>query len=148
YGGDAMKWRKFANSLALRYYMRLSEKLPAVAKEGVEKIANQPDTYPLIQIAADDPAMSFPGNSAADSWPSYAIPLSDSSEYRRIKMAQTLVGKLLDYNDPRIAVWANKVQVSIHVDPSRSGNFDQIFRDTTINGQYRAAVRIISPNLL
>ncbi len=148
YGGDAVKWRKLANSLALRYYMRLSEKLPAVAQAGVEKIVNNPDDYPLIIAASDDPAMSFPGNSSMDSWPSYAVPQSDSSEYRRIKLGQTLVGKLLDYNDPRIGVWANKVQVSIHVDPDRAGNFDRVFRDTVIDGAYRTAVRIISPDVL
>src|SRR5690606_13026498 len=29
FGGDAEKWMKYANSLALRYYMRLSEKDPS-----------------------------------------------------------------------------------------------------------------------
>src|SRR6056297_2322105 len=37
YEGNAKKWQKFANSLALRYYMRLSEKEPEIAREGISK---------------------------------------------------------------------------------------------------------------
>src|SRR5687768_9221102 len=40
YEGDVSKWRKFANSLALRYYMRLSLKEPGVAQEGIGKITS------------------------------------------------------------------------------------------------------------
>src|SRR5690606_33779171 len=46
FNGDVMKWRRFANSLALRYYMRLSEKMPAVAKAGIERIVGNPSQYP------------------------------------------------------------------------------------------------------
>src|SRR5690606_15597841 len=35
YGGDPQKWQKFSNSLLLRYYMRISEKLPDLAKSGI-----------------------------------------------------------------------------------------------------------------
>ena len=33
YRGDVSKWRKFANSLALRYYMRLSAKDPSTGRK-------------------------------------------------------------------------------------------------------------------
>lgn len=148
YNGDTRKWRKFANSLALRYYMRLSEKLPDVARNGIEKIANNLDKYPLILAASDDAGMTFPGNSDADSWPSYAIPQSDSTNYRRIKMCNTLVTALLERNDPRITVWANPVEVSIYVDNAAPANTNKTVYDTTINGAFRKAVRIISPDYL
>src|SRR5690606_33320538 len=105
YGGDALKWRKFANSLALRYYMRLSEKLPSVAQQGIERIAGDPSKYPIITAVADEPALGFPGNSDLDSWPAYAVPQSDSTNYIRIKMCNTLVQALLSKNDPRIRAW-------------------------------------------
>ena len=148
YGGDAIKWRKFANALALRYYMRISDKLPSVAQSGIEKIVNNPDQYPIIKNASEDAAMGFPGNSDGDSWPSYAIPQSDSSNYRRIKMANTLVKALLERNDPRIAVWANPVEVSIYVDASLTGSISKTVYDTIINGITRNAVRIVSPDYL
>src|SRR5690606_37785371 len=54
YSGNVARWRKFANSLALRYYMRLSEKLPNVAESGIRKITGDPNKYPLILSVADD----------------------------------------------------------------------------------------------
>lgn len=148
YGGNSLKWRKFANSLALRYYMRLSEKLPSVAKSGVEKITGNPDKYPLILNVNDDAAMTFPGNSDGDSWPAYAVPLSDSSNYRRIKMCNTLVKALLERNDPRITVWAEPVQESVYLDPDLSGNVSKTVYDTTIDGVKRPAVLVISSDYL
>lgn len=148
YKGDALKWRKFANSLALRYYMRLSVKLPDVAKAGIEKIVGDANKYPIITGVGDEPTMSFPGNSDADSWPSYAIPQSDSSNFRRLKMCNTLVKALLARKDPRIAIWAAPVKTSIYLDESLTGNVDRTVSDTTINGVLRSRVRVISPTFL
>ncbi|MGN6435737.1 MAG: SusD/RagB family nutrient-binding outer membrane lipoprotein [Agriterribacter sp.] len=148
YGGDPLQWRKFANSLALRYYMRLSVKSPSVAQAGIENIIANPDEYPLITSAADDAAMSLPGNSAADSWPSYAVPQSDSSDYRRIKMCNTLVSAMLERNDPRIALWADPVKISIYLDESLPGLVDRMVRDTVIDGVNRSWVRVISNGFL
>src|SRR5690606_8666027 len=40
--GDAEKWVRYANSLALRYYMRLSEKDPGFAAAGVQATLAKP----------------------------------------------------------------------------------------------------------
>src|SRR5690554_5684058 len=40
FGGDVDKWQRFANSLLLRYYMRISDKKPDVAKARIERIYN------------------------------------------------------------------------------------------------------------
>ena len=148
YGGNAGKWRKFANSLALRYYMRLSEKLPDLAKQGIEKIVGDPAKYPIITAVADEPAMGFPGNSSIDSWPSYAIPQSDSTNYIRIKMCNTLVKVLLSKNDPRIKAWAEPVTESIYVDPDLTGNISKVVYDTTINGVFRPRVMVITSDFI
>lgn len=37
YQGNPTKWRKLANSLSLRYLLRISSKKPDVAKAGIEK---------------------------------------------------------------------------------------------------------------
>jgi hypothetical protein len=146
YHGDPAKWRKLANSLALRYYMRVSDKLPSVAQAGIEKIANDPDTYPIITSAADDATMSFPGNSDADSWPSNATYNADSSNYRRIKLCNTLVTALEALHDPRIAVYANKVEIFLHVSGSLPSGTD-VIRDTIVNGENRR-VRYLAPDVL
>ena len=72
--GDVENWRKFANSLALRYYMRLSEKDPSTAQAGIEKIVGDQDGYPIILDANDDVVMDYPGASTADSWPTRSPP--------------------------------------------------------------------------
>lgn len=146
YGGEPAKWRKLANSLALRYYLRISGKLPDVAKAGIEKIAADPATYPIITTAADDALMGFAGASASDSWPSNVNYDADSVNYRVTKMCSTFVKKLVSLHDPRIGVWANKVQVFLHVDDDLPTGTDRI-ADTTVDGEARK-VRYLSPDVL
>lgn len=135
YGGDPMAWRKFANSLMLRYYMRISEKKPDIAKAGIEKIANDPSTYPVITSSDEDAAMSFPGNSADTSWPNTVVFDASQSNFSRIKMAATLVDKLQELNDPRLGIWAAKVEIPLVVDGGLPAGTDEIVE---IDGkQYR-----------
>lgn len=96
YGGDPAKWRKLANSLKLRYYMRISDKLPQEAKAGIEAIVADPDRYPIILSAAEDAAMAFAGTSADNSWPATTRYDASESNYRRIKMCETLVEAMRD----------------------------------------------------
>jgi len=124
--GNVAQWRKFANSLALRYYMRISEKEPVIAKGGIEKIAGQPDKYPLILDATDDANFPYIGNSSGDSWPCNTKYDISETNYRRLKMCSTLVEKLQSLSDPRLGVWAAKVKTPIVVDPAKANNFDQI----------------------
>ncbi|WP_337042322.1 SusD/RagB family nutrient-binding outer membrane lipoprotein [Emticicia sp. 17c] len=126
YSGDPTKWRKMANSLALRYYMRISAKKPDVAKAGIEKIAGNSAQYPIITANTDDATMGFPGTSDATSWPANAVYDVSGSNYRRIKMAATLVKSLQSLKDPRLAIWANKVEIPLVVDPKLPAGTDKI----------------------
>lgn len=116
--------------------MRISDKKPDVAKAGVEKIVGNPSQYPIITDTDDDANMSFPGNSADNSWPANTVSDASGSNYRRIKMAATLVESLQAKADPRLAVWANKVQVPLVVDANLPAGTDEI-----IDG-----VRYLSPD--
>lgn len=114
FAGDVTKWRKFANSLALRYYMRLSAKEPTVAEQGINKIASDPTTYPVITTADDDANVSYIGSSPDDSWPSNMVFDPDpSGTYMRNKMCATLVNAMEPLNDPRLGVWANKIEIPL-----------------------------------
>lgn len=136
YGGDPESWRKFANSLALRYYMRISAKLPDVARAGIEKITGNPSEYPIITSSDEEVTMGFPGSSPETSWPANTAFDPSESNYKRIKMAATLVESLQAKSDPRLAVWASKVQIPLVVDPSLPAGTDEI-----IDG-----VRYLSPD--
>lgn len=127
FGGEVAKWRRFANSLALRYYMRLSQKDPSTARSGVERIAGNPDQYPLILSPSDDASLDYVGNSEADSWPANTVyDGTGGSNFRRLKMCATLVEALQALNDPRLAVWAEKIDIPIVVDEALAEGMDVI----------------------
>ncbi len=94
--------------------------------------------------------MAFIGASDADSWPVNATYDREAgSRYRRIKMCSTFVNMLQTLGDPRLGVWAKKVECFLLVDdtkPAGTGNVYQP-RDTIVNGEPRK-VRYISPDVL
>lgn len=126
YNGNVSQWQKFANSLALRYYLRISTKEPAIAKAGIEKITGNPGKYPLILSAADDASYSFIGLSPSDSWPTATQFSNDLSNFTRVKPCATLVTKLQELNDPRLDIWAAKVKIPLVIDPSKPADYDEI----------------------
>jgi len=112
YAGDASKWQKLANSLALRYYMRLSEKLPAFAQAGVTSMLAKP----LISEIDDELALNYIGGIDSQSWPDHGE--SSSSEFYRIKPCTTILDKLKDLEDPRIHIWFAPVVTPTKVVPA------------------------------
>jgi hypothetical protein len=112
YNGDVTKWRKLANSLALRYYMRLSAKEPGYAEEGIRKLTSNSGKYPLITSSADDANVGYIGTATSDSWPANTVfDVSPSGNYMRLKLCSTLVEILQGLNDPRLGIWANKIEI-------------------------------------
>ena len=98
YGGDPAKWRMMANSLMLRYYMRVSEKLPSYAQDGIEAIMSDQNTYPIFTSGDDDATMGYIGSSSADAWPN-AIAF-DVRERGRIKRkGDPLAGEIVKDKD-------------------------------------------------
>ena len=135
-GGDVEKWQQFANSLALRYYMRLSEKDPTTARAGIEKIVGDPETYPLITRYSDDVNLEYTGTSTTDSWPTNTVfGQLEQGTYRRLKMCATLVDTMQARNDPRLELWARKVDVPLVVVDSPDD------RDEIVNG-----IRYVGPD--
>ena len=127
YGGNVSKWRKFANSLALRYYMRLSEKEAGIAEQGINNITSDPVKYPLITDVSDDATVSYIGSSPSDSWPNNTVfDKSTSGGYFRIKMCATLVESLQALDDPRLAIWANKIEYALVLEPGWEDDRDEI----------------------
>lgn len=125
YAGDAAKWQKFANSLLLRYYMRISAKLPDVAKAGIESIYSS-GVY--IKTPAEDAVMNYLGTTGGLSWPGAVQWDAQQTNFRRIKPAQTLVSKLLANNDPRLTVWVNPVHVQWVADETLTTALDEFIR--------------------
>ncbi len=117
YAGNPAKWQKLANSLMLRYYMRISTKLPAVAKAGIEEIMNNPTTFPIFSSNADDAKMVYPGLSSGDSWAT-AIAWDGTpaqGNYTRLQLCAGFRDVLVAVNDPRLPIWFKPVTVQIQV---------------------------------
>jgi hypothetical protein len=117
YNGDLTKWRAFANSLHLRFLMRLSEKAADMQTMGVDvkaefnKIVSDPNKYPIITNATNNASINFPGTVAVDSWPLGPLNKPDRSEFYRRKPGSTIINFLKNNEDPRLTVWFNAVQV-------------------------------------
>ncbi|MEM9931790.1 MAG: SusD/RagB family nutrient-binding outer membrane lipoprotein, partial [Bacteroidota bacterium] len=90
----------------------------------------------IITSIENDATMSYVGNSSDDSWPSNSVFDLGGSQYTRIQMCETLVDALQTRNDPRIAVWAEKVEVPLVVSDTLPAE-----TNTIIDG-----IRYISPD--
>jgi len=126
YNGDPAKWRKLANSLMLRYYMRVSTKLPAYAKDGIEEIVNDPSTYPIFTSEDDDATMGYPGTSSDDAWPNAVAFDASESNFDRVQLCAGFRDVLYELNDPRIGVWFNKVRTPMEISTVHSPEADII----------------------
>ncbi|WP_257668803.1 SusD/RagB family nutrient-binding outer membrane lipoprotein [Parapedobacter tibetensis] len=138
FGGNPRLWQQFANALQLRYYMRISEKLPDEARTGIERIAGNPEQYPIMTSSAHDAAMIYPGISAVDSWPSNTFTDISGSNYRRLKMCATLVEYMQHRHDPRLPIWAKPVEIPLVVSDEFPAGTDRI-----VNGR-----RELSPDVV
>ena len=100
YGGNLAKWRRFANSLRVRYAMRLVNVDPATTN--AELKAAFADPGGVFQSNADNALMAWPGDGVYDN------PFSTSVASRLdVRVAKTLTDQMV--NDPRLSVYAMPV---------------------------------------
>jgi hypothetical protein len=125
YNGNAQQWHKFTNTLLLRYYMRVSAKMPAEAKAGIEAIYNS-GIY--MKVPADDATMNYLGATAANSWPGAVAWDQEQSNFRRKKPAEALMTRMLGNDDPRVKVWFAPVHVQWVADTTLATATDRFIR--------------------
>lgn len=104
FNGNMMKWKRFCNSLLLRVYMRMSLAEPAVAKAGIEMVAANPDTYPVI-ISNTTAAFKFwnPADAIYRS-PYWMNPVTAKTQQN--VTSAFMIKFLTDRNDTRLPVYA------------------------------------------
>lgn len=108
FNGDPAKWRKFANSLRLRYLMRISSK-----NDVKSEFASIAQSEPIFSSNDDNAYMNYPGVNVATAWPANWTSFDDTngSNFRRRHPAGTLVEAMRQLNDPRMAIWFAKVEI-------------------------------------
>lgn len=110
YGGNASSWRKLANSLRLRYLLRVSKQKDV--SSDMQSILNSGNIF----ISNDDNAsLSYQANSNIDSWFMSTARIGSFDEYSLSKTALDYFKKV---NDPRLALWFDK--------SSKTGEFGSI----------------------
>lgn len=103
YGGNVLKWRKFANSLRLRMLLRISKAYPQAFTE-MQEILNNKTQFPIFESNADNAEVKYLGDIGPNSWP--GGPAANAfSEFDKRKPSKEIVDALLQRNDPRLKVW-------------------------------------------
>ncbi|MRG43814.1 SusD/RagB family nutrient-binding outer membrane lipoprotein [Chitinophaga sp. SYP-B3965] len=105
FGGDVLKWKKFANSLRLRLAMRISNADAVLAQKVVAEIYQ--DEQNTMKLQAETAAATW--GSTSDTW----SPLYDRVVYNYTAnkatipvVNESLIYHMAPYNDPRLAVYA------------------------------------------
>jgi len=109
YKGDGAKWKKFANSLRLRYCLRLADKKADMSALGI----NLETEFKEASAAAfasnsDDASIAFLGTTADNAAPGGLLNAANPNFL--LKPGKTLVDKLTSLKDPRLERWAQPVQ--------------------------------------
>lgn len=102
YNGNALKWRKFGNSLYLRLLLRLSGKAD-VSAECIAKIKEIVDTkaadYPIMAGNEDAAVLRWTGNGA------YTSPFIGNvreQDWRALGISEFFINNLSQWGDPRL----------------------------------------------
>jgi Starch-binding associating with outer membrane len=99
FGGSVEKWRKLANSLRVRYLLRISRKKDVSAD--LRAIVDNPNTTPIFTANADNAVYTF-GAAAPDQFPLHLSRIGSFNEFRASK---TLLDTLQSLNDPRMRIF-------------------------------------------
>lgn len=101
YGGDALKWQKFCNSMRLRLALRISAVDAALARSVVEEILGNPEKYPVIESNEDNAFFYWQGGAPyLEPW------MSDSQSRDDHAISDVCVNLLASLDDPRLPVYA------------------------------------------
>ena len=100
YGGDVLKWRKFANSLRIRLLMRLSDVDPTVATTGLNEIINDLGNNPIFENNEDAAYMQWNSDNPQSKYD------TRSGSFDEVRLSLTLESRLKELNDKRLIVFA------------------------------------------
>jgi hypothetical protein len=110
YNGDVQQWKKLANSLRLRYLLRISDVKDV--KADMQAILSDPAVTPVFSEANknNDNATLRYLTSAPNQFPMYTARQGSFDEFR---LSKNLGDKLTSLSDPRITVFAQPTDASV-----------------------------------
>jgi hypothetical protein len=107
YNGNITQWRKLANSLRLRYLMRISNKRDV--KADMQSILTNVTQNPVFESNTDNAALIYQA-AAPNQWPLYTSRVGSFDEYR---LSKTLSDYLTSIGDPRLNVFGRPTEASV-----------------------------------
>jgi hypothetical protein len=121
FGGNIMKWKKFANMLRIRLAMYMADTAPNEAKAILQEIINDPQTYPIMESNDDNATFK---NDAVER-PSVLYSIS-KAKIEEAPFSNVFIERLITLNDPRLPIIAKPVRKihhddGTHVLPSNPG---------------------------
>jgi hypothetical protein len=118
YGGDLLKWKKFANTLRLKIAMQISNDAPNgdpdAAKKAVQEIAS--DEANTISAQGETAAMVW--GTTSDSWNylyNYVVYGYAANKATIPVLCESLVYYTVPYNDPRITIYGQPAKQGAHI---------------------------------
>jgi hypothetical protein len=120
FGGEKLKWQKFANSLKLRLLMRASGKL-SDAPAQIAAIVNNASASPVFTDANDNASISYVGTTPENSWHGGTLYWASADEFDKRRPSKTLIDKLSELNDPRLEIWFAPVERPWTSNPALNG---------------------------
>jgi hypothetical protein len=114
YGGDMTKWKKFANTLLIRYAMYMADAAPDSAKALLNEIVSNPDVYPVMESNADNASFHYDGVQ----YQSRMYKLS-ASKIDEAPFSNIFVERLISLKDPRLVVYSKPVLYN-HTDSTKN----------------------------
>lgn len=96
YGGNIVKWQMMANSLRLRYLLRISNVRDVSAE--MSEIVNNPTQFPIFESLDDQAALTYL-STPPNQWFTHT---SRVGSFRERRMSQTIEDRFTELNDPRI----------------------------------------------
>ncbi|WP_439185400.1 SusD/RagB family nutrient-binding outer membrane lipoprotein [Carboxylicivirga taeanensis] len=107
-GNDIQKWKKFANSLKVRVLMAMSNQINS--KVELQKMINDPVTYPLMESNSDQPAFTY---NQEVYYPRNRDGLFFVND---VYMCKDFIDSLLELGDERIKMYAAKAERPVNGD--------------------------------
>lgn len=104
FGNDLNQWIRFANSLQVRYFLRISKRIT-----DFNRLQQLADSGLLMQSNSDNAVVPYLG-AAPNQFPLFS---ASTGIYQGLKMSQTVEQILKEWGDPRIAIFFNPTQESI-----------------------------------
>lgn len=120
FSGNAVRWRKFANSLKVRILMRQSAKINVNA--AIAQIFNNPTEYPVFENVADQAVLVYNNTTDLYTWFMQNPPTDGSGvDFNGDgRVSEVLVTMLGTKNDPRLQVYASPTKNSYNANRANS----------------------------